>query len=189
MRVHCDAHKNERAISLARSRPLCSDFRRSGSGSRSQRLLSRIVWHPRAEPVFLPHSSMIPLAARAFLPPSVSSCLDRVSLPILEDVCQSALSFWKISPPLKTIVLSTKENASGSCNFLLWKWGYKKWKLRPIIAGQIRRHTIFRSRVHGAHRSLSCFQLWTPSTGLYGGSSCTGGRIVSCANFVVGEPG
>jgi hypothetical protein len=46
-----------------------------------------IVWHPRAEPVFLPHSSMIPLAARAFLPPSVSSCLDQVSLPILENDC------------------------------------------------------------------------------------------------------
>jgi hypothetical protein len=46
-----------------------------------------IAWHPRAEPVFLPHSSMIPLAARAYLPPPVSSCPDRVSLPILEDDC------------------------------------------------------------------------------------------------------
>jgi len=34
-------HKSERAISLARPRPLCSDFRRSGSDSRSQRLSSR----------------------------------------------------------------------------------------------------------------------------------------------------
>jgi hypothetical protein len=36
------------------------------------------------QPVLLPNSSMITFAARAFQPPSVSSCVDRVSLPILE---------------------------------------------------------------------------------------------------------
>ena len=40
MRVRYDWHKSERAISLARSRPLSSEFQRSGSGPRSQRLLS-----------------------------------------------------------------------------------------------------------------------------------------------------
>ena len=71
--------------------------------------------------MFLPHSSMIPFAARASFPPSVSSYLDRVSLPILEDDCQSALSFWKITLPLKQIVLSPNGNDSGSYKFLLWK--------------------------------------------------------------------
>jgi hypothetical protein len=28
---------------------------------------------------------------------------------------------WKIALPLKAILLSTNSNASGSCNFLLWK--------------------------------------------------------------------
>jgi tRNA U34 5-methylaminomethyl-2-thiouridine-forming methyltransferase MnmC len=41
----------------------------------------------KQQPVFLPHSSTITLAVRAFPLPSVSSRLDRVSLPILEDVC------------------------------------------------------------------------------------------------------
>jgi hypothetical protein len=39
--VSNNTHKSERASSLARPRPLCSDFRRSGSDSRSQRLSSR----------------------------------------------------------------------------------------------------------------------------------------------------
>jgi hypothetical protein len=80
---------------------------------------------------------MIPLAARAFLPPSVSSCLDRVSLPILEDDCWSTLSFWKISLPLKPIVLSPNGNASGSYNFVLWKWDYKSGNFSAESSGQI----------------------------------------------------
>ena|ERR1700722_15606449 len=39
------------------------------------------------QPVLLPHSSVISLAAKAFLPPSFSSYPDRASLPILEDDC------------------------------------------------------------------------------------------------------
>jgi len=70
-----------------------------------------IAWHPQAEPVFLPHSSMIPFAARASFPPSVSSYLDRVSLPILEDDCQSALSFWK---PGSVLADARDDHSSGT---------------------------------------------------------------------------
>ena len=75
--------QNERAISLARSRPLCSDFRRSGSGSKSQRLSSQsrsahTSYSPRALRFSYDHTR-----CKSFSLPSVSSCLDRVSLPIL----------------------------------------------------------------------------------------------------------
>jgi hypothetical protein len=59
--------------------------------------------------------------------------VDRVSLPILEGRRQSALSFWKITLPLKAILLSSNGNVSGSGNFLLWKWHHKKWKLLAFI--------------------------------------------------------
>jgi hypothetical protein len=39
------------------------------------------------QPVLLPHSSVVTLAAKAFLLPSFSSYPDRASLPILEDDC------------------------------------------------------------------------------------------------------
>ena len=58
---------------------------------------------------------------KSFSLPSVSSCLDRVSLPILGDDRYSAISFWKITLPLKAILLFANENASGFCNLLLWK--------------------------------------------------------------------
>jgi len=65
-------------------RPLCvPTFQRSGSGSRSQRLLPRNRLAPANRSPRVPHSSSVPFAARAFLPPSVSSCLDQASLPTL----------------------------------------------------------------------------------------------------------
>ena len=70
------------------------------------------------QPVFFPHSSVITLTARAF-PTVVRFQLrgPKVSLPILEGRRQSALSFWKITPPLKAILLSSNGNASGSVIF------------------------------------------------------------------------
>jgi hypothetical protein len=126
-----NTHKSERASSLARPRPLCSDFRRSGSASRSQRLSSRNHSAPTSDSpcftsLFYDHTH-----CKSFRPSSVSSCVDRVSLPILEGRRSSALSFWKITLPLKAILLSSNGNASGSGNFLLWKWRHKKWKLDP----------------------------------------------------------
>jgi hypothetical protein len=59
-------HKSERAISLARPRPLYSDFQRFGSGSRSQRLLPRNHSAPASPNPRIPHFSTITLAARSF---------------------------------------------------------------------------------------------------------------------------
>ena len=112
--------KNERAISLARPRPLCSDFRRSGSASRHKvcrpESLSTRKLQPAVSSLFHDHTH-----CKSLLLPSVSSCPDRVSLPILGDDRYSALSFWKITLPLKAILLSAGGNASGSCDLLLWK--------------------------------------------------------------------
>jgi hypothetical protein len=74
-------------------RPLCvPTFQRSGSGSGSQRLLPRSHSAPTNLRPRVPHSSSIPFAARTFLPPSVSSCLDGASFPTLQDDSKSALS-------------------------------------------------------------------------------------------------
>ena len=77
--------QSERAISLARSRPLYSDFRRSGSSPDHNACYPRIIRHPGATARGLASLFYDTLAARTFQPPSVSSCLGRVSLPILED--------------------------------------------------------------------------------------------------------
>ena len=84
--------KARRAISLARPRPLCSDFRRSVSASESQLWFSpnhAALTNLRS---LVPRSSQITVAARTFSLPSLSSRLARASLPILEDDCLSALS-------------------------------------------------------------------------------------------------
>jgi hypothetical protein len=112
--------KSERANSLARTRPLYSDFQRSGSGSRSQRLLPRNHSVPTNLRPHLPHSSMITLAARAFLPPSVPVA----RIESLDDSQRRLLVrslLWKITLPLKEILLSSNGNTSGSDHFLLWK--------------------------------------------------------------------
>jgi hypothetical protein len=56
---------SERAISLARTRPLSSDIRRPGSGSRSQRLSRQNHSAPAVCSPRIPHSSTITLAVRA----------------------------------------------------------------------------------------------------------------------------
>jgi len=73
-------------------RPPYSDFRRSGSVSGSQPSLSPNHAGLANLRSRAPRSSQITIAARTFSPPSISSCLARVSLPILEDDCLSALS-------------------------------------------------------------------------------------------------
>ncbi len=67
--------KNERAISLARSRPLDSDLRRSGSASESQLRFSLNHLGLTNLRSHAPRSSKITAAARTSSPPSVSSCL------------------------------------------------------------------------------------------------------------------
>jgi hypothetical protein len=92
----CYERQNERAISLARPRPLDSDFRRSGSASGSQLWLSpNHLGLTNLRPL-APRSSQITVAARTCSPPSFSSCLARVSLPILEDDCLFALSSGRL---------------------------------------------------------------------------------------------
>jgi hypothetical protein len=96
-------------------------------GTRSQRLSSGITRHPRATPAvsaFFPDHTH----CKSFSLPSVSSCLDRVSLPILGDNRYSTFSFWKITLPLKAILLFANANARGVSNLLLWKWRDEKWK-------------------------------------------------------------
>src|SRR5216684_8046033 len=84
--------KNERAISLARSRPLDSDLRRSGSASESQLRFSPNHLGLTNLRSHAPRSSKITIAARTCSPPPFPSCLARVSLPIPEDDCLFALS-------------------------------------------------------------------------------------------------
>ena len=57
--------KNERAISLARPRPLCSDFRRSGSGPDHNACRPESLGTHEPRPQF-PRSSMTTLAAKVF---------------------------------------------------------------------------------------------------------------------------
>ncbi len=122
------AHKSERASSLARPRPPYSDIQRSGSGSGSQRLLPRIHSVPTSRSPRFPHSSTITLAARTFLPPSLFQLPgpSLVADPRRRLLVRSLL--WKISLPLKAILLSSNKNARGSHNFLLWKW--------PAVSGK-----------------------------------------------------
>jgi hypothetical protein len=81
---------------------------------------------------------MITLAARAYSPPSDSSCLDRVSLPILEDCSKSALSFWKISPPLNKYYSPPTEMPVAFVIFCCGNGGKKSGNTADNPAGQIR---------------------------------------------------
>src|SRR5882757_403035 len=94
--IYYEHKKNERAISLARPRPLDSDFRRSGSASESQLWLSPNHLGLTNLRSHAPRSSKITAAARTCSPPSFSSCLARVSLPIPEDDCLFALSSGRL---------------------------------------------------------------------------------------------
>jgi hypothetical protein len=67
---------------LALSVPI---FRRSGSASGSQLWLSPNHSAPTNSRSRVPHSSKITVAVRTFSPSSITSCLARVSLTILED--------------------------------------------------------------------------------------------------------
>ena len=85
-------YKKRRGDFSCESSPLDSDFRRSGSASGSQPWLSpnhSALTNSRSR---VPRSSKITAAARTFSPPSFSSCLARVSLPIPEGDRLSALS-------------------------------------------------------------------------------------------------
>jgi hypothetical protein len=77
------------------------------------------------QPVLLPHSSHDRTHCKSF-PSTVRFQLPGSSL--VADSRRPLLVrplLWKISLPLKPIVLSTNANASACSNFLLWKWRKK----------------------------------------------------------------
>jgi hypothetical protein len=113
------AKKSEGDFSCETS-PSLSDFRRSGSAPDHNVCRPKSLGAHEPKPAtssFLQNHSH----CESFSLPSFSSYPDRVSLPILRDDRYSAFFFWKITLPLKAILLSARGNASGSCNLLLWK--------------------------------------------------------------------
>jgi hypothetical protein len=116
-----DTHKSERAISLARSRPLYSDFSEIWFGFQITTLvtLESFGTH-KLTPAFTslfydhPRCKNFPTAAGLQLPePSLVADSRRRLL------VRSLL--WKIALPLKAILRASNGNASASGKFLLWK--------------------------------------------------------------------
>jgi hypothetical protein len=82
------------------------------------------------QPVLLPHSSRdytrcesFPTTVR-FQLPGLSLVADSLRLLLVRSL------LWKITLPLKPIVLLTNTNASAASKFLLWKWSNKSGKFR-----------------------------------------------------------
>ena len=121
MHVTYDTHKSERAISLARSRPLYSDFSEIWFGFQITTLVTPESFGtheltPAFASLFYDHTRCknFPTAVRLQLPgPSLVAESRRRLL------VRSLL--WKIALPLKAILRFSDGNASGSSNFLLWK--------------------------------------------------------------------
>jgi hypothetical protein len=124
-----ETHKSERAISLARTRPLYSDFSEIRFGFQITTLVTpESFGNPRATArvftsFFYDHTRCknFPAAVRFQLPglSLVAESRRRLSVRSL---------LWKIALPLKAILLSSDGSASASGNFLLWKLRYEKWK-------------------------------------------------------------
>jgi hypothetical protein len=113
-------HKSERAISLARPRPLYSDFQRSGSGSRSQPLFPGIIRHPRAETrVFLTllrSHSLQELSHRRPFPVAWTEFRCRFS-----KTTAGLLSPLEDRSSAESNITLGERRCQWPCNFLLWK--------------------------------------------------------------------